>query len=276
MQDRYAGDLGDFLKLGLLRWLVAPARDEQPLRLGVVWYLTADESHNADGKHVAYLDSAHRHAGRLRALDVDLYERLATLVLAGRRNVDELERSGVLPPETPTHRSLLNLTDLPVGDRSGRLERRCTWLSAALSATQGCDVVFLDPDNGLRPSGHRVPRHRTKSVKHAYLDEVAAFARRGQSVVAYHHADRSAPVAEQARRRMAELAEVLDAVPLATGPLGAVQASRGTTRLFLVAPATAHVDRLSRRLRALEQSPWSAELKVHWFRRSDAEPPDDE
>ena len=56
MQDRYAGDLGDFLKLGLLRWLVAPSFDAPPHRLGVVWYLAPDESHNADGKHVAYLD----------------------------------------------------------------------------------------------------------------------------------------------------------------------------------------------------------------------------
>ena len=54
MQDRYAGDLGDFLKLGLLRWLVAPSFDAPPHRLGVVWYLAPDESHNADGKHIAY------------------------------------------------------------------------------------------------------------------------------------------------------------------------------------------------------------------------------
>ena len=56
MQDRYGGDLSDFLKLGLSRWLVAPSFEVPPNRLGVVWYLTPDESHNADGKHVAYLD----------------------------------------------------------------------------------------------------------------------------------------------------------------------------------------------------------------------------
>ena len=54
MQDRYAGDLGDFLKLGLLRYLVAATDGRPALRLGVVWYRVPDEAHNADGKHVAY------------------------------------------------------------------------------------------------------------------------------------------------------------------------------------------------------------------------------
>jgi len=33
VQDRYAGDLGDFLKFGLLRWLAPPGRPASP-RLG--------------------------------------------------------------------------------------------------------------------------------------------------------------------------------------------------------------------------------------------------
>jgi hypothetical protein len=36
MQDRYAGDIGDYQKLGP-RWLCANANREQSLRLGVVW-----------------------------------------------------------------------------------------------------------------------------------------------------------------------------------------------------------------------------------------------
>jgi hypothetical protein len=37
MQDRYAGDLGDFLKFGLLRQLCAGDDDAAALQLGVVW-----------------------------------------------------------------------------------------------------------------------------------------------------------------------------------------------------------------------------------------------
>jgi hypothetical protein len=50
VQDRYVGDLGDYLKLGLLRWLTTGTSAP---RVGVVWYRTVDEAHNADGKHIA-------------------------------------------------------------------------------------------------------------------------------------------------------------------------------------------------------------------------------
>lgn len=44
MQDRYAGDVGDFVKLGLLR-AISPGR-----KLGVAWYRYQDEAHNGDGR----------------------------------------------------------------------------------------------------------------------------------------------------------------------------------------------------------------------------------
>ena len=52
MQDRYAGDVDDYVKLALLRAL-APGR-----KLGVAWYLYPDEDHNADGRHVSYITAA--------------------------------------------------------------------------------------------------------------------------------------------------------------------------------------------------------------------------
>jgi len=73
-------------------------------------------------------------------------------------------------------------------------EPRRNWLQQALAATTGCDLIFADPDNGIRPVAHREPAHRTKAVKHVYLNELAAFAQRGQSVIVYHHAARSAAV----------------------------------------------------------------------------------
>ena len=83
---------------------------------------------------------------------------------------------------------------------------------------------------------------------------------RGQSVVAYHHADRTVHVPEQAQRRMAELAAEYGAPPLA-----AVRASAGTVRLFLIVAAPRHQQRLSDRLHALERSPLAGELQVYWF-----------
>ena len=259
MQDRYAGDLGDFLKLGLLRWLVAPSFDAPPHRLGVVWYLAPDESHNADGKHVAYLDPATPAGRQLRPLDPDLYDRLSAMVAGGERSVAQLEAFGVHTAGSRTFGEVLQFADLAPSAKSERIERRRAWVGGALRSTEDCSVVFVDPDNGLRRSDHSMPSHRSKSEKHAYLDELRAFVDRGQSLVAYHHADRSAPVPIQAERRMADAAEELGVEPLA-----AVRASRGTTRLFLVVPAPAHRDHLSTRLRDLERSHWADELVVYW------------
>ena len=48
-------------------------------------------------------------------------------------------------------------------------------------------------------------------------------------------------------------------------PVAAVRASRGTSRLFLVAAATpAHAQYLIGKLTALATSPWVTELIVYW------------
>ena len=79
-------------------------------------------------------------------------------------------------------------------------------------------------------------------------------------MVVYHHADRSATVEEQARRRLDDIArDVLTAKPVA-----AVRASRDTTRLFLVAATESQAGYLTDRLAALAASPWGEELKVYW------------
>jgi hypothetical protein len=75
MQDRYAGDVGDFIKLGLLRAL-SPGR-----KLGVAWYRFPDEDHNSDGRHVSYLEQSDRYG----SLDPALLDHL--------RNVVKNERS---------------------------------------------------------------------------------------------------------------------------------------------------------------------------------------
>jgi hypothetical protein len=258
VQDRYAGDLGDYLKFGLLRWLAPLGSPTSPL-LGVVWYRTVGEANNADGKYVAYLDPGHRSSARLRRLDPDLYERLACVVASGRRSTAALASAGVLGAGTRFFGDLLDFTDLPVVARAARQARRRSWVERALAATAGCDLVFADPDNGIRAARHRIPAHRTEAVKHAYLDELAAFAQRGQSLIVYHHTDRTATVEEQARGRLAELSSEVPAEPIA-----AVRASRGTTRLFLVAAATPSCARyLTGRLAALQISQWAGELIVY-------------
>src|SRR5438128_2565034 len=118
VQDRYAGDVGDYLTLGLLRWLTSSDAESGP-RLGVVWYRTVDEVHNADGKHIAYLSNDHASARRMRPLDPDLYDRLAAVVATGRRNTSALADAGVLPPTPCTSMKSSTFSSCPA-----RHERR--------------------------------------------------------------------------------------------------------------------------------------------------------
>ena len=260
VQDRYAGDVGDFLKLGLLRYLTSPHAGLPPLRLGVVWYRVEDEVHNADGKYVAYLSRASAVGRSLRSLDPDLYDRLSGVVHSGTRSVAALESAGVLPMESPCFAEALGFGHLPPSAKTRRVAWRNDWLSRALVATKDCDLVFVDPDNGVRRSDHGVPSHRSKTEKHAYFDELGQFTGRAQSLVAYHHADRSTTVERQAQLRLADAAHELQIEPLA-----AVRASRGTNRLFLVLPVEAHRSNLEAHLKRLERSAWSSELKVYWW-----------
>lgn len=81
MQNRYTGDIGDFGKLGLLRQI-----SEAEFSIGVNWYLTPDESHNGDGRHIGYLRNE-----AFRACDEQLWKALGDIVDSGRREVRELE-----------------------------------------------------------------------------------------------------------------------------------------------------------------------------------------
>ena len=102
MQDRYAGDVGDFVKLGLLRGLNASIG----LREGVNWHRAVDESHNADGKHTGYLSPSSRHHQSLRACDPDLMDRLS-MVVKGLRSVAALVTAGVMSADTLSFAELL-------------------------------------------------------------------------------------------------------------------------------------------------------------------------
>lgn len=239
VQDRYAGDVGDFVKLGLLRHLAAAERDGGAgLLVGVNWYLAPDEGHNADGKHVTYLDPGNRLHASLASCDSDLISRLAEVVRRGR-SVGALEKSGALPAGAPTYAAKL-CASFTVRDRD-------EWHEAALRRLSMAEVVFADPDNGMRSS-----RTGPRLEKYALIHELADYARRGQALVVYHHADRSASATDQAKRRLNELAQATPHEPVAV-----VVSRRGSCRLFVVTAPPAVHHRLAQSIRRFATQ-WSA------------------
>lgn len=104
MQNRYVGDVGDFVKYGLLRAIrgltgkgaldrapSAPGFAAKPL--GVAWYLHPDAGPAGDGGHTAYL----KEPEEWRHLDPELFDSLKKLIGAGtRRAVKTIQESGIL------------------------------------------------------------------------------------------------------------------------------------------------------------------------------------
>jgi hypothetical protein len=233
MQNRYAGDVGDFIKLGLIRHLAAA-----DLSFGVNWYLTPDEAHNADGKHVAYVEPDNRQHASLKACDPDLMERVGRVV-AGSRSVQALEDSGSLP-----------VGALTFGEVLDRSVNRQAWHKRALSALVSADAVFVDPDNGLASASGR------PTIKHVSTGELADYAARGQSLVVYHHADRSAKAEVQAKAQLDRIARAAGQVPV-----GTIIARRGSCRLFLVTASDERLNDLANRLQSFAER-WRGHVEL--------------
>ena len=172
LQDRYAGDIGDYVKLALLRAL-SPG-----LKLGIAWYLYPDEGHNDDGRHVSYLNNA----PHWRDLDPDLFDLLQGIVETGR-SVTAIERCNVLEAEFSNQ--VLDHQKLPASLRS---EARADWFGRVMHQMRGCDLVFADPDNGLTDSDAG-RRSKPRFGKCLPLEEALALAS-GRSALIYHHKSR--------------------------------------------------------------------------------------
>ena len=261
MQDRYVGDLGDFGKYGLLRALCAPTcPDGRPippaLRLGVAWYLFKEESKAADGKHIGYLDPclcgpSPRNRELFRACDPPLYDALRKIVVDQQRCVAAVQEGGVLPAGTVFHDTPLGFEDISGPGRRRREMRECRrrqWVDEMLKCTEGGDIVFADPDNGLRIKS-RGPLAKS-GPKHVYYEDLKQIVSRDQSLVVYHHAGRSGTVEKQVKDRLDEIRKVLGR------KAEALVYRRGTVRVFFVIAAEHHREILKARVSGFLRTPW--------------------
>ena len=250
MQDRYTGDVGDFGKYGLLRAIAQPEITKtggRSLKLGVVWYRYPDQKHNADGKHIAYLKRHKR--DDYRKCDPDLYDCLDEIVCR-RRAISEVEKSNILGSDTRFFSERCP---------GGPTEERREWHKRASNCLQRSDVVFLDPDNGLRDDFRR-----GVSGKHAYLCEVLDYLRQGCAVVFYHHLNMSGSHDQQIIDRASRLSSCL----VGSHRVAALRYRSGTSRAFFVIwPIELH-ELFAPRLSAFCGGPWVAPkrfcLTVGW------------
>ena len=247
MQNKYVGDVGDFGKYGLLRDLGTG------FALGMVWYLFSEDERNADGGFVTFLEPTPANLIKFRECDPALYDTLAGIVRDEDRSVTSVRERGVLPAGTVFHEDELTYESMPgIGPsaKAARLARRSQWVERALDATQACDLVFLDPDNGIE-SGTQ--RHEKFGPKFVYFDEVQSYLDRGQSVVIYHHFCRRGKAPEQIRHQLVRLHERLGEY----GQIRALLFQRFGLRAFFVIAAPGHEADLSLGIRRFLEGPWA-------------------
>jgi hypothetical protein len=254
MQDRYVGDAGDFGKYGLLRHLARAFGWDAELRLGVIWYLVDDESGNQDGRHLSYLGDP-----ALTECDSDLRGVLKEIVEGGERCVSLIERRKVLPEGT-----VFFSERLPSNGPMARIVRtanRQEWFERAFLTTQSCDLVFLDPDNGLEIAS--TPRGSARSHKYVLMQEVRLLVARRQSVLVYQHMHRRAPHRSQVAEGLARLREAFPDAP----SIVATTYRRGSARTFFLLTSPAQDGFLRQRLAGLNRSSWASLFEITYETR---------
>ena len=191
MQNKYVGDIGDFGKYGLLRYILKNTK----VKLGINWCYVKDETNNNDGKHIAYLLNENNNYEIYRKCDEPLYDELFEIVKPKRegdkvisesdiRNLDEIKSR--LFKDTPCFKELMN--------------NRANWFMYSLEQLTNCDIIFLDPDNGLEVKSY--PKTSKRHVKYLYYDEVEQYLQDGKSVIIYQHHDRKTDKLLEVRKKI--------------------------------------------------------------------------
>ena len=183
VRHNFVNDIGDYAKYALLRALCASGPAD--LRLGVIWYLTEHAAHNGDGRKRAHLSgegweefdpellgAMRRIEGRLRGQD-DL-------------NLNLIEASGILPAETTYFSEAVPHAG---GSTQQRAADRAAWFERARKAVEDCDLIFLDPDNGLEVRS--APVTSPQAGKYATVPEISTLLESGAAVVLYQHGNRT-------------------------------------------------------------------------------------
>ena len=172
MQDRYAGDIGDYGKIALLKALQA-----QGLSVGVNWYKTdtPEIEKNPDGSY-KQKDGKYAIPEKYRRCDPALAEKLLDIFYGSNRTIRALEEADLIPGAIYYNEQVT-------------VDNRTAWHRAALERLRSADIVFMDPDNGMAVKS--VGKGSVRSVKYTFYEEVHDYIDRGQSVLIYNHRSRT-------------------------------------------------------------------------------------
>jgi hypothetical protein len=241
MQDRYAGDVGDFGKFGMLRNLANTG-----LKVGVNWYRTyiPEEHGNGDGKYVGYLNNE-----AFKGCDDELLESLRTIA-AGKRSIAALKSANLLPGAKYYSKILR-----PGSDNSFS---RDIWFKNSLKVLAGSDIVFCDPDNGLLVKS--VSPGSSRSNKYVTENELVSYYLADKSVVFYNHRCR-----EKEPVYLQRFAPLQQKDELAGSKWKGLKFARGSVRDFIFILRPSHVTKVETAIKKMMQGNWCKHFSLLGF-----------
>ena len=131
-----------------------------------------------------------------------------------------------MPESTIYDERILDLKGYAVRPVSNsRMKARMEWVKEAIHATRDCEIVFVDPDNGI---GSITQASSRLGSKYVLLEELDSYFVEGQTVVIYHHLNRRATAEIQIKERLTQLRQHFGA----SAQVMALRYRRGSSRVF--------------------------------------------
>lgn len=136
----------------------------------IAWMLTPDDG-SSDGKYTTYLDEPEKWLH----YDPELHRGIQQLINNNKsRSVSHIEKSGLLPDCT--------FFSDHTPDTS---KERSNWFAHLKHTARECDLVFLDPDNGMEIKSR--PYGKKQSNKFLFWQEVESLWHAGKSLLIYQY-----------------------------------------------------------------------------------------
>ena len=169
MKDQYYGDINDYKKYAYLRHIVSGG----DFSLGINWYLTQNDG-SAHGGRINYLNSPET----WKTFDEELFSNLHESVINKESRIVANARHDLALGPKVTFFSDYTPDTKP---------ERESWLNRAVGSLEKCNIIYLDPDNGL--SVPSLPMGRRNCSKYAFESELKMFAgsNASRSLVIYQH-----------------------------------------------------------------------------------------
>jgi len=175
MKNQYVGDIGDYGKYGLLRFLA-----EREIRIGVNWYLTENDN-STDGKFTDYLSKE-----AFRIYDPILFDTLKSIAFLEDKTVQMVESTEVIPNASYYHALLDFKRKEPLAREWGRRN----WFLNSFLFLDDADLIFADPDNGISFQKNSRQKDNEKFV---LPEEIVEYYGKGKDIVYYCHKGRRRP-----------------------------------------------------------------------------------